>query len=65
MFTTYEEAFAFAQSSANGNGFSYGLEKLAGQWHVFMLPRRENRSGHELTCQEVRCMNAAQVRKGH
>jgi hypothetical protein len=60
MFDTYEDAFAHAQSSANASGFSYGLERLPGPmggWHVFMLPAVANRYGHELRCQEVRCMD--------
>ena len=51
----YAEARAKAQESANRMGMDHGLEwnSLMGEFHVWMLPRRENRRGHELRCEVV------------
>lgn len=46
---------AEAQARANETGHDYGLEAndLFRRWRVFMLPRKENRAGHELHCEVV------------
>jgi hypothetical protein len=46
-----------AQAKANETGYDYGLEAndIFKQWRVFMLPRKENRTGHELRCEVVSC----------
>lgn len=51
----YLAARAEAQAKANETGYDYGLEAndLFKQWRVFMLPRKENRAGHELRCEVV------------
>lgn len=51
----YLTARAEAQAKANETGYDYGLEAndLFKQWRTFMLPRKENRAGHELRCEVV------------
>lgn len=51
----YIETRAKAQSQANETGFDHGLEAndLFKSWNMFMLPRKENRRGHELRCEVV------------
>jgi hypothetical protein len=54
---SYPAARAQAQASADLHGLDMGIEWLGegnmGHWHVFMLPRPENRFGHELRCEVV------------
>jgi hypothetical protein len=66
-FSTYEEAVTWARAQARELGCTFGLEdmhssyctgekhpaKLGGRFHVFMLPRPENRQGHELRCEVI------------
>lgn len=51
----YLAARAEAQALANETGLDYGIEAndLFKQWRTFMLPRKENRAGHELRCEIV------------
>ena len=51
----YHEVRAAAQAEADQLGFDYGLEfnKLFKTFNAFMLPKRENRYGHELLCEVV------------
>ena len=51
----YQVVRAAAQKQADELGFDYGLEfnKLFKTYNAFMLPRRENRYGHELHCEVV------------
>ena len=49
----YKEVRAEAQASANRFGYDYGVELLGDRYRSFMLPRRENRYGHELRCEVV------------
>ena len=48
-------------------GFDYGLEvnDVFREWRIFMLPMRQNRSGHELRCEVVMCSNMATCQLGH
>lgn len=66
---TYAEARAVAQHAANDDGFDRGIEWLGGRgygdWRVFMLPRRENRYGHERRCEVVSCEDLPRCRPGH
>ncbi len=66
METNYEAAWAEARRRADLTGFDHGLQDLGphGGWTVFCLPRKRNRSGHELTC-EVVCPLARLPREGH
>jgi len=67
---TYEEARAHAQRAANADGMDRGLEvlRLKGlpdNYHVFLLPERRNRCGHELRCEVVSCETLAKCVPGH
>jgi len=63
----YKEALEGAQKKANETGFDYGLERndLFKSFHVFVLPRRENRCGHELRCEVVSCVYLDKCQPGH
>lgn len=63
----YVKARAKAQALANELGFDYGLEsnEMFKEFRVFMLPMRQNRSGHELRCEVVMCENLAVCQLGH
>ena len=63
----YEAAKRQAQFLANGGGFDYGLEIEDSFRSVrfFMLPRRENRTGHELRCEVVSCESLDRTQEGH
>jgi hypothetical protein len=50
---TYKEVRAEAQREADEFGYDYGIERNAFGFTHFMLPRRENRFGHELRCEVV------------
>jgi hypothetical protein len=64
----YREARAYAQSKANEMGMDMGLEgnDVFKHWNVFgPLPKRENRSGHELRCEVVSPENIGSTQRGH
>ena len=63
----YQEARKLAQESANALGFDFGLERndIFKYYHVFILPRRENRYGHETRCEVVMCENLDKCQPGH
>jgi hypothetical protein len=63
----YTTARADAQKQANALGYDFGLERndLFKTFHAFMLPRRENRYGHELRCEVVSCENLDRCQPGH
>lgn len=65
--TDYIAARSKAQSLANQLGYDHGLEAndVFKSWHVFMLPMRKNRMGHELLCEVVSCENLDHCRPGH
>ncbi len=52
---TYTEARVKAQANANEMGYDYGLEynPIFKNYRCFMLPRKENRYGHETRCEVV------------
>jgi hypothetical protein len=64
---TYAAARADAQKRANALGFDHGLEWNAvfGTWNIFMLPARQNRSGHELRAEVVMPENIEKTQPGH
>lgn len=49
----YQQAFQRACEQVIATGRDYGIEKNAFGFAVFMLPRPENRFGHELRCEVV------------
>lgn len=53
----YRVAKADAQRRADEFGRDYGIERndLCKSFHVFGLPRMENRCGYELRCEVVHC----------
>jgi hypothetical protein len=63
----YREARAEAQRKANEMGMDVGIEAndLFKEWHVFLLPRAENRSGHELRAEVVHPEDLSRVQPGH
>jgi hypothetical protein len=63
----YPAARADAQRRANATGLDHGIEAndVFGHWHVFMLPRRENRCGFELRCEVVMCEDLNRCQSGH
>jgi hypothetical protein len=63
----YLDARRDAQQRANETGFDYGLEPFEDlqSFHVFMLPRRENRYGHETRCEVVMCERLSKCQPGH
>lgn len=62
---TYQEARAQAQEKANASGCDFGVEKNAFGFSCFSLPRQEHRTGHELRCEVVSCMDLSKVQSGH
>lgn len=56
-----------AQNLANELGYDHGIERndLFKSFHVFMLPMRKNRRGHELSCEVVSCENLDRCQPGH
>lgn len=56
-----------AQRKANATGFDHGVEAndLFKSFHTFMLPRKENRCGHELRCEVVSCEDLSKCQQGH
>jgi hypothetical protein len=63
----YHAARTEAQHKANETGYDYGIERndLFKTFHVFMLPRVENRYGHELRAEVVSCEDLARCQPGH
>ncbi len=63
----WSTARELAQRQANETGFDYGLEAndLFKSFHSFMLPRRENRCGHETRCEVVSCEDMTRCQQGH
>jgi hypothetical protein len=64
---SYRIARAEAQAKANEFGYDYGIEgnDLFRSWHVFMLPGKGSRFGHELRCEVVSCMQLDRCKPGH
>lgn len=65
--TSYVAVRADAQRKANEMGHDFGIERnsLYGGYRSFMLPRRENRTGHELRCEVVQPESMAKTQPGH
>lgn len=63
----YHAVRAAAQSACNADGFDRGIEAndLFCNWRTFLLPQRQNRSGHELRCEVISCENLERCQKGH
>jgi hypothetical protein len=63
----YRAARRDAQTRADQTGYDHGIERndLFKNFRVFMLPRRENRHGHELRCEVVMCSDLARCQPGH
>jgi len=63
----YVAARADAQAKCNADGFDRGIEAndVFRSWHVFMLPRRENRYGHEIRCEVISCEVLDRCQAGH
>lgn len=63
----YAKARAEAQTKANETGYDYGIEPndLFKSWHVFLLPQKQNRFGHELRCEVVMCEHIDRCKPGH
>jgi hypothetical protein len=63
----WRRARAEAQRRADATGFDHGVEKndLLKDFSVFMLPRWENRYGHELWCEVVSCADLSKCQEGH
>ena len=63
----YLQRRADAQARANATGFDHGLEAndVFRDFHVRMLPRRENRYGHELAVEVVHPEDLAKTQPGH
>lgn len=51
---TYDRAFLEAVDKANRLGMDIGLARDAFGYSTFLLPRPENRCGHELRCEVIR-----------
>ena len=64
---SYEAARAEAQKTANATGMDVGLElnPIFKTWSSRLLPRRENRYGHELRCEVVSPENIETTQSGH
>ena len=63
----YRTARSSAQEKCNADGCDRGIEAndIFRQWHVFMLPQRNHRSGHELRCEVVSCERINHCQTGH
>lgn len=63
----YKARRADAQRKANETGMDHGLEAndLFKEYHVFMLPGRQYRSGHELRCEVVHPEDLSKTKPGH
>ena len=64
---SYLEARNNAQRQADEFGYDYGLEgnDVFKTWSTFMLPQRQNRTGHELRCEVVSPMRLENCKPGH
>lgn len=63
---SYRSVKAEAQRCADETGLDHGIHRSAMRgFYYFMLPRAENRSGHELRCEVVHCTDLAKCRPGH
>jgi hypothetical protein len=63
----YRSAREKAQRGANETGFDHGVEAndVMRTFSTFMLPQKQNRSGHELRCEVVSCESLDKCQKGH
>ena len=63
----YKNARTEAQAKANATGYDHGIErnKIFKSFTVFMLPKRENRVGHELRCEIVYPEDLTICKPGH
>lgn len=63
----YRETREVVQAKCNADGFDRGIEAndLFRSWHVFLLPQKQNRRGHELRCEVVSCENIERCQPGH
>lgn len=61
----YEEARQAAQVNADAFGYDFGVERNAFGYTYFMLPRAENRCGHELRCEVVHPTRLENCQPGH
>lgn len=63
----WKEARETAQALANKLGFDHGIERndFFKTFRVFILPRRENRYGHERMCEVVSPENLDVCASGH
>ncbi len=61
----YQTVRNSAQALANELGFDYGIELDAFGYRHFMLPRRENRYGHETRCEVVSPERIERSQPGH
>lgn len=63
----YRAARDEAQRRANETGYDHGIEvnNLFREFHVFMLPKKGNRYGHELRCEVVWCADYDKIQPGH
>lgn len=67
----YTAAKAEARARADATGYDVGIEVFDGTvahlrgLRVFMLPNKENRYGHETTCEVVSCSTLSRCAKGH
>ena len=63
----YRAAREQAQAEANADGMDRGIERndLFREFRVFMLPRRENRCGHEMRCEVVSAERMSAQQVGH
>ena len=61
----YETARERAQKRANATGMDIGLERSMFGFTTFVLPRKENRYGHELQCEVVMCERLEKCQPGH
>lgn len=58
---------ARAQEEANADGFDRGIERndMFRSFTYRMLPRKENRYGHETRCEVVSCEDVSKTQPGH
>ena len=62
----YAEVKREAQTLADETGFDYGIDGASAfGYRLFMLPRKENRNGHELRCEVVWCSDLSRQQPGH
>lgn len=63
----YRALRAEAQRKANETGFDYGIEPndLFHTWRMFLLPKKQYRTGHELRCEVISPENLSTTQAGH